>query len=218
MVPEFVQFFLMTDQILPEIVRNYGIWVYLLIFTIIALEEGLIFAIFLPGASLIFIAGAVAGSGQLDMVSVVIVIICGAILGSTLNYWLGHSIGLPFFQKRFSHLIREEHIHKTTHYFEKYGGRTIFIARFIPVVRTFSPFLAGVGNMHFPRFFLYNMVSVCVFSIVIAIAGYFLGMIPEVKDHIQILEILLVISTLFTLGFMIYGAATGLKKRHRQDS
>jgi len=214
MVPEIVQFFLMTDQMLPEIIRNYGIWVYLIILTIIALEEGLILAIFLPGASLIFIVGA----GQLDLVSVLIVIICGAILGSTLNYWLGHSVGLPLFQKRFPHLIREEHLDKTAHYFETYGGRTIFFARFIPVVRTFSPFLAGVGNMHFQRFFLFNVLSACIFSISIGLAGYLLGMIPEFQDHLPILEFLLLISTVITLGFMIYCAAAGMKKTLQQDS
>jgi membrane-associated protein len=218
MVPEIVQFFLMTDQMLPEIIRNYGIWVYLIIFTIIALEEGLIFAIFLPGASLIFIAGTVAGAGQLDLVSVLIVIICGAILGSTLNYWLGHSVGLPLFQKRFPHLIREEHLDKTAHYFETYGGRTIFFARFIPVVRTFSPFLAGVGNMHFQRFVLFNVMSAGIFSTSIALAGYLLGMIPVVQDHLQILEFLLLVSTVITLGFMVYCAAAGMKKSLQQDS
>jgi membrane-associated protein len=218
MVSDIVQFFLLTDQMLPAVIRTYGIWVYLIIFTVIALEEGLIFAIFLPGASLIFIAGVVAGAGQLNLVSVIIVIIGGAILGSTLNYWLGHSVGLPFFQKRLPHLIREEHIEKTHRYFETYGGRTIFFARFIPVVRTFSPFLAGVGNMHFPRFVLYNVMSACFFSISIALAGYLLGMIPEVRGHLQILEILLLISTVITLGFMIYYAAAGMKKSSQQDS
>jgi membrane-associated protein len=218
MVPDIVQFFLMTDQMLPEIIRDYGIWVYLIIFTIIALEEGLILAIFLPGASLIFIAGAVAGAGQLDLVSVLIVIIVGAVLGSTLNYWLGNSIGLPLFQNKFPHLIRQEHIDKTAHYFETYGGRTIFFARFIPVVRTFSPFLAGVGNMHFQRFFLFNVLSACIFSISIGLAGYLLGMIPEFQDHLPILEFLLLISTVITLGFMIYCAAAGMKKTLQQDS
>jgi membrane-associated protein len=218
MVPEIVQFVLMSDQMLPEIIRQYGIWVYLVIFTIIALEEGIIFAIFLPGASLIFIAGAIAGAGQLNLVYVLAVIISGAIIGSTINYWLGHSVGLPLFQKRFPDLIREEHINKTTRYFETYGGRTIFFARFIPVIRTFSPFLAGVGNMHFQRFILFNILSACIFCVSIALGGYILGMIPEVKDHIQILEFLLLISTVITLGFMIYYAARGMKKSFQQDT
>lgn len=217
MIPELVKVLFFSDQLLPEIIASAGLWVYLVIFTIIALEEGIIFAIFLPGATLIFFAGAVAGAGQLDLAYALVAIISGAIIGSSINYWLGNAVGLPLL-RRYPTLIREDHINKTSHYFDTYGGRTIFFARFIPIIRTFSPFMAGIGKMQFRRFILYNIISALVFSITIAFAGFAFGLIPEVQEYIQVLMFLLVISTIITLGFMIYFAFTGMRNAHRQDN
>jgi membrane-associated protein len=218
MIPEFLQLIIQCDTILPEIIRMYGFWVYLIMFVIIVFEEGLILAVFLPGASLIFVAGAAAAAGQLNLAYLLVIFISGAVIGSTLNYWLGSRTGLPVFQKKFPHLIREEYVNKTYTFFERYGGRTIFFARFIPVIRTFSPFLAGAGKMRYKRFILFNIGSAIIFSLTVVLAGYLTGLVPLIQNNIDILEVLVLVSTGITLVAMVYLIILGYNRPHLQNT
>jgi membrane-associated protein len=196
----------------------YGFWVYFIMFFIIVFEEGLVLAVFLPGASLIFVAGAAAAAGQLNLAYLLIIFISGAVIGSTLNYWLGTCTGLRVFQEKFPHLIREEYVSKTYTFFERYGGRTIFFARFIPIIRTFTPFLAGAGKMRYRRFILSNIISAIIFSLTVVLAGYLTGLLPQVQNHIDILEVLILVSTGITLAGMVYFIVLGLNRPNLQNT
>ncbi len=139
------------DKYLPLIIQEYGLWTYAVLFLILFCETGLVVTPYLPGDSLLFIAGTLAGAGILDIWILVVSLIVAAILGDTLNYWIGYTFELKVLEWKYS-LVKKEHLSETREYFEKYGGLTIVIARFVPFIRTFAPFLAGVGKMRTPGF------------------------------------------------------------------
>src|SRR5271157_1529366 len=145
MIDSVISLILHLDQNMSLVVNEYGMWTYLILFLIIFLETGLVIMPFLPGDTLLFVSGAAAASGILNLEWLLIAIVAGAVLGDTVNYWIGNYIGIHVFLERFPNLVRKEYIDRTYGFFEKYGGTTIFVARFVPVVRTFAPFLAGVG-------------------------------------------------------------------------
>ncbi|MGB8309983.1 MAG: VTT domain-containing protein, partial [Methanoregula sp.] len=147
------------DQHLAAVVHSYGLWTYLLLFGIIFFETGFVITPFLPGDSLLFVSGAVAASGILNINLLILAFVLGAICGDTVNYWIGNFIGLHVFLERFPNFVKKEYIDDTYAFFEKYGGTTIFVARFVPVVRSFAPFLAGVGTMEYHRFLFYNVLG-----------------------------------------------------------
>jgi membrane-associated protein len=209
MLPGFIDFLLNIDQNLGPLISHYGIYAYLILFVIIVLETGLVVTPFLPGDSLLFVAGAAAASGLLDIYAIILVFIAAAIIGDTLNYWIGHYFGTKVFIQKFPGLIKKEYIDRTYGYFERYGGKTIFIARFIPIVRTFAPFLAGVGKMTYRRFILFNILGAIAWSIVITVAGYILGTNPLVQAHINVLIYLVIAVTLITVGIIIWGLLKG---------
>jgi len=174
------------DSLLPALVQTYGVWIYLILFLIIFCETGLVLTPYLPGDSLLFVAGALAGAAQLNPWSLIVSLILAAVLGDSANYWIGHTIGIRFLEKN-ARLIRPEHLKKTEQYFKKYGGKTIVIARFIPVVRTIAPFLAGVGSMNYPRFFTYNIIGGIAWTLTFCLSGYFFGNIPVVRGNFSII-------------------------------
>jgi membrane-associated protein len=205
MFPAIIEFLIHIDQNLATTVDQYGFWTYFILFVIIMLETGLVVAPFLPGDSLLFVSGAMAATGTLDIYWLFIVFAVAAIMGDTINYWMGNYLGLMVIMKRFPNLIKKEYVTRTYGYFEKYGGKTIFIARFIPIVRTVAPFLAGVGSMNYRRFLIFNIAGAAVWTLVVVISGYLLGKAPIIQEHINLLVYGVLFVTIVTIGIVSYG-------------
>jgi len=203
MLDSLLSLALNIDQNLPLVVNEYGIWTYVILFIIIFLETGLVVTPFLPGDSLLFVGGAAAASGILNLEYLLIIIIVGAVLGDTLNYWIGNRVGLHFFLERFPNLVKKEYIDRTYGFFEKYGGATIFVARFVPMVRTFAPCLAGIGSMRYPKFLFYNILGGISWALVIVLAGYYLGTFTVVKENMSLLMIGVVALSVATILFIV---------------
>lgn len=177
-----VDFILNIDVHLEEIIRAYGGWTYMILFMIIFAETGFVVTPFLPGDSLLFAAGAFSARGALDPYTLSVLLIIAAIVGDTVNYWIGNALAPRLAQGRIR-FIKESHLRKTQEFYEKHGGKTIIIARFVPIVRTFAPFVAGVGAMHYPRFLAYNVVGGIIWVLLFVWAGYFFGNIPAVEHN-----------------------------------
>jgi membrane-associated protein len=174
------------DKYLPLIINQYGMWTYVILFLIIFCETGLVVAPFLPGDSLLFIAGTLAGAGFLDIRVLLVGLIAAAILGNTLNYWIGYTFEHRILEWRFS-IVKKEHLAETHQYFEKYGGFTIIITRFVPVVRTFAPFIAGIGRMRFPVFLGYNVVGGVLWVCLFLLGGFLFGNFPFVQQNFSLI-------------------------------
>jgi len=178
----FIEFILHLDKYLGQIIQDYGTWTYLIMFIIIFMETGFVITPFLPGDSLIFAAGAFAGLGYLHIGVLFAVLAAAAIAGDTANYWIGHFIG----PKAFSGSVRflkKEYLDRTHAFYEKHGGKTIIIARFIPIIRTFAPFVAGVGAMTYPKFIAYNVIGGMAWVALFSFGGYFFGNLPVVQQN-----------------------------------
>ena len=177
-----LDFILHVDQHLVEFVTNYGVWIYGILFLIIFVETGLVVMPFLPGDSLLFAAGALAATGAMDPVVLIILLFIAAVLGDTLNYHIGKYIGPRVFNIE-SRWINKEYLLKTQAFFEKHGGKTIIFARFIPFARTFAPFLAGVSSMNYKYFLSYNVIGAICWVASFITLGYLFGNIPAIKDN-----------------------------------
>lgn len=186
---EFFQMVLHIDQTLGVWVQQYGVWVYLVLFLIVFAETGLVVLPFLPGDSLLFIAGAFGATGSLDPVLLSGLLIVAAITGNTLNYAIGRYIGPRVFSMNLRFLDRGA-LMRTHAFYEKHGGKTIVLSRFIPVVRTFAPFVAGVADMPVARFQLFNITGALLWVISLVAAGYFFGNIPLVREHLNTIVLL----------------------------
>jgi membrane-associated protein len=184
MVPGILDFFINIDQNFAQIITEYGFWTYLILFVIVTFESGLVVTSFLPGDSLLFVAGLSAASGLLNIFWLIGLFCLAGFLGNTLNYWVGHHIGVKVLRERFPDLVKKEYLDRTERYFEKFGGKTIFIARFIPLLRTFAPFLAGVSSMNYRKFLLFSILSAALWSMFMPSVGYLFGTTPWVRDHI----------------------------------
>jgi membrane-associated protein len=183
LLKEFIDFFLHLDVHLQSIIQEYGGWTYLLLFLIIFCETGLVVTPILPGDSLLFAAGALAAGGGLSVVWLFALLSVAAVLGDAVNYAIGHFMGPKVFSRRDSRFLKKEYLDRTHQFYEKYGGKTIIIARFVPIVRTFAPFVAGIGSMTYWRFASYNIVGGVVWIAVCLFAGYVFGNLPIVKDN-----------------------------------
>jgi membrane-associated protein len=177
-----IDFFLHLDQHLNQIISQYGVWTHLILFLIVFAETGLVVTPFLPGDSLLFAAGTFAALGSLDLGLLLVLLIGAAILGDTVNYWVGAWIGPRAFSGNIK-LLRKDYLDRTHAFYEKHGGKTIIIARFVPIIRTFAPFVAGVGAMSYPRFITYNIVGAVLWVGLFVPAGYFFGNIPVVREN-----------------------------------
>ena len=175
-------FFLHLDKHLAEIIARYGVWTNLILFLVVFCETGLVVTPFLPGDSLLFAAGTFAALGSLDPGLLVLLLSIAAILGDTVNYWIGSYIGPRAFTGEIRWL-KKEYLERTHAFYEKHGGKTIILARFIPIIRTFAPFVAGVGAMTYSRFLLYNVVGGIVWVTLFVLAGYFFGNLPAVRQN-----------------------------------
>ena len=182
----------MGDASLNVIIENYGFWTYLILFTIIFCETGLVVTPFLPGDSLLFAAGAFAALGSLDIKLLLILLIVAAIVGDTVNYWIGHYIGPRAFSGNIR-FLKKEYLDRTHAFYEKHGGKTIILARFIPIIRTFAPFVAGVGTMSYGHFIAYNIIGAIVWVTLFSLAGYFFGNIPTVKQNFTLVILAIIV-------------------------
>ena len=169
-----------------ELIVQFGPQIYTIFFLVIFCETGLVFTPFLPGDSLLFTAGAFAAVGRLNVWLMFVLLSVAAILGDTVNYWIGHYLGPKVFKWKKSRFFNPEHLQRTHAFYEKYGGKTIILARFVPIVRTFAPFVAGIGAMTYPKFILYNVVGGLAWVAVCLSAGYWFGNLPWVAKHFEI--------------------------------
>ena len=191
-----IDFVLHMDVHLSEIIGNYGAWTYGILFLIIFLETGFVVTPFLPGDSLLFAAGSFAALGDLNPVYLFILLSIAAVIGDTVNYSIGHYIGPRAFSGEIKYL-KKEHLDRTSEFYEKHGGKTIILARFIPIIRTFAPFVAGVGAMTYSKFILYNVVGGISWVAIFTFGGFYFGNLPFVRDNFEI-----VIFTIIFISFI----------------
>ena len=216
MIDAFINIFMHLDQNLVSVVHDYGAWTYLILFIILFMETGFVITPFLPGDSLILVAGAAAAGGILDLQWLLLVFFLGAVIGDTVNYWIGNYLGLHIFLCRFPGLVKQEYIDRTYGFFEKYGGATIFVARFVPIVRTFAPFLAGVGSMRYRRFLSYNVLGGITWTSSILLAGYYLGTLSVVRENMNFLIFLVLLLTVGTILVILAGIISSYLKRRKE--
>lgn len=197
LVQQFLSIFIHLDKHLEMIVSNYGLWTYLILFLIIFCETGLVVTPFLPGDSLLFATGALAATTSLEVGWLIGLLSVAAIAGDTVNYWIGHLVGPRVFSGERTRFLNREHLERTHRFYEKHGGKTIIIARFMPIIRTFAPFVAGIGSMNYARFILYNVVGGIVWIVLFVVGGYLFGNIPIVKRNFTlVIMVIIVISVL----------------------
>ncbi|MEM4271743.1 MAG: DedA family protein [Candidatus Pacearchaeota archaeon] len=182
-IPQIIDFIFHIDKYLSLILENFGAFSYVILFLIIFLETGFVITPFLPGDSLLFVTGALAAIGKLSIALLFFILAAAAIFGDTANYWIGSFFGEKVFSK--SALFRKDYLEKTKSFFKKHGGKTIIFARFIPIIRTFAPFVAGVGKMNYLRFLSFNVIGGLLWVALFVFAGYFFGTIPFVKNNLS---------------------------------
>jgi membrane-associated protein len=205
-----IDFFLHIDRHLDEITRNYGLWTYLILFLVIFCETGLVVTPLLPGDSLLFAAGALAArpTTGLDPWWLCILLIAAAVLGDTVNYWIGNLLG-PKWLKREKHprFLKKEYLDRTHAFFERYGGTTIILCRFVPIVRTFAPFMAGMGQMNYGKFLCYNIIGGVVWVALFIWGGYWFGNFEVVQKHFGLVTLAIIIISLLPMvvEFVRYG-------------
>lgn len=190
---EFADFFLHLDTHLQTVIHEYGTWTYLILFLIIFCETGLVVTPILPGDSLLFAAGALAATGALDVGWLFVLLTIAAIAGDAVNYSIGHYMGPKVFYQEQGRFLKKEYLDRTHQFYEKYGGKTIIIARFVPIVRTFAPFVAGVGSMTYWRFASYNVIGGITWIAICLFAGYAFGNLPVVKDNFTLVILAIIV-------------------------
>lgn len=193
LIKHAVDLFMHLDHHLAAITTEYGTWTYLILFLIVFCETGLVVTPFLPGDSLLFVVGALTSpGGTLNLWISLGLLSTAAILGDTVNYYIGKKMGPRIFRKENIKFLNMDHLKKTEEFFEKYGGKTIIIARFMPIVRTFAPFVAGMGSMSYPRFIFYNVIGALIWVFSLVLAGYFFGKIPIIEKNLSKVVLLII--------------------------
>ena len=206
----FVDVILHLDQHLRVLVQTYGVWTYGILFLIVFLETGVVVTPFLPGDSLLFVAGTIAAVGEMNVHALSATLIVAAILGDSANYAIGRYIGPKVFQFEDSRFFKRRYLEYTHAFFERHGGKTIVIARFVPIIRTYAPFVAGVGHFQYRRFVFFNVAGAVLWVVLLTYAGYFFGNLPLVRDNL----------TLAIIGIIVLSIMPGVVEliRHRRRS
>lgn len=181
------------DTHLLALVQEYGVWVYAILFCIIFAETGLVVAPFLPGDSLLFVIGALCGMGSLHLEVAMPLLILAAFAGDNTNYWIGRLLGLRLLERASPRFIRHEHLEKTHAFYEKHGGKTVIFARFLPIIRTFAPFVAGIGTMNYRHYLLFSLAGGISWIGSLILAGYLFGNIPVIKDNLTLMILVIVV-------------------------
>ena len=204
LITAFIDLILHLDTHLLSLTQQYGVWVYAILFLIIYCETGLVITPFLPGDSLLFVAGALCGMGALQLEILAPLLILAAFSGDNTNYWIGRLVGSRLLSRTSSKLIKREYLDKTHAFYEKHGGKTIIFARFLPIIRTFAPFVAGIGLMHYRLFMLFSALGSVMWIVSLSVAGYLFGNIPVVKDNLTLIIVgIIVLSLLPALSELI---------------
>lgn len=205
-ITHIIDFILHIDKHLLEIVNDYKTWTYLILFLIIFVETGVVVMPFLPGDSLLFAAGMLAAQpNELNVWLMIIILLVAAISGDSLNYSIGKRFGMQMtkFKLFGKQVIKDEQIQKTHSFYEKYGSKTIVIARFVPIVRTLAPFVGGIGRMHYGTFITYNVIGAVLWVVGITLAGYFLGNIPIIRDNFSKVVLLIILLSILPIVFEV---------------
>ena len=211
MLASLIDFILHIDQHLIELTQTYGLWIYAILFLIVFCETGLVVTPFLPGDSLLFAAGAVAALDGMNVHMAAALLLAAAVIGDAANFAIGKYFGEKLFAKPDSRVFKREYLDKTHAFYEKYGGKTIILARFVPIVRTFAPFVAGMGNMHYGRFIRYNIIGALMWVGLLTYAGYFFGELPVVKNNFGLVVIGIIVVSVLPMAVEIAKAKWGKK-------
>ena len=209
LINTLVEMFLHLDEQLADIISRYGTWTYGILFAIIFMETGLVITPFLPGDSLLFAAGSFAGLGSLNIWLLLILLSIAAIIGDTVNYWIGHYMGDRAYNVKW---IKKEYLDRTHAFFEKHGGKTIFLARFVPIVRTFAPFVAGMGHMSYGYFFSYNVFGGLVWVFLFTLMGYFFGNLPFVQQNFELVIVAILLLSVVPIVWEFFKARRETKQ------
>src|SRR3989338_2180254 len=209
-IKNIIDFIIHIDHHLEQIIEHFGIWSYLLLFLIIFAETGLVVTPFLPGDSMLFAAGTFAAIGAFDVMALTAVLIAAAVLGDSANYFIGKFLG----EKAYHHpkLIKKKYLDRTHEFYEKYGAKTIVIARFVPMVRTFAPFVAGIGNMSYKTFFAYNVAGGVLWVLICVLGGFFFGNIPIIRNNFSVAILVIVILSILPAVIEVWKHKKNKKK------
>lgn len=212
-----IDFILHIDQHMVNIVQSYHTWTYAILFLIIFCETGLVVTPFLPGDSLLFVAGAIASlpNMPIEINFLALILFIAAVLGDSCNYMIGHYFGRKLFSNPNSKIFKQSHLDKTHEFYKKYGGKTIIIARFVPIVRTFAPFVAGMGKMHYYYFMIYNLVGGAAWVAIFCYTGYFFGDLPFVQNNLKFLIVAIIFISI--LPAVVEVVRAKLKSRRQQE-
>ena len=193
LLTSFVDIVLHLDRHLQWLVANYGPWIYAILFAIVFCETGLVVTPFLPGDSLLFVAGTLAAAGDMYIHGLFAALATASFLGDNTNYWIGRYAGPRVFTREGSRLLNPEHLQRTQNFYDHYGAKTVFIARFVPIIRTFAPFVAGIGRMRYPRFLFFSFSGSIAWVGSLAYAGYYFGNVPMVKENLTLVIVIIVL-------------------------
>lgn len=215
---DIIDIFLHLGDYLAQIIAIFGIWTYVILFLVIFAETGLVVTPFLPGDSLLFIVGAFSAIGHLNIVIVYVVLLIAAILGDTVNYWLGNKLGAKVFSRENSKIFNKKYLTMTEEFYEKYGGKTIIIARFVPIVRTFAPFVAGIGKMKYSVFLTYNIIGAFIWVTSLVFAGYFFGNLPIVKENFEYAIYVIILLSLLPVFIEVIRHKMQKRKKNQKET
>jgi membrane-associated protein len=204
-IKHVIDLFLHVDKHLLDLVQTYGSWAYGILFGIVFMETGLVVTPFLPGDSLLFAAGALAGAGALDIRVIIPLLILAAVSGDNVNYFIGRKVGPRVFHEG-NRFFKREYLHRTHDFYARHGGKTLVLARFVPIVRTFAPFVAGIGRMHYPRFLAFSVGGGTLWVGLFGLLGYFFGSLPVVKENFSIAVLAIIVISVAPMVIEIWKA------------
>ncbi|HLC39907.1 MAG TPA: DedA family protein [archaeon] len=216
LLADLINFILHIDQSLSALIQTFGLWTYAILFAVIFAETGLVVAPFFPGDSLLFVAGTFAAQSSLDIMWLFIALSAAAIAGDTANYWLGHYLGPKVFTKQKSRFFKKEYLQRAREFYKKHGGKTIIIARFVPIIRTFAPFVAGIGEMSYRKFLTYNVVGGIAWVAIFLFAGYYFGTLQVVRDNLSVAIILIIVVSLIPVILEVVREKRKIKSKKKK--